>query len=183
MGAGLSACATCDGFFFKGQEVLVVGGGDSAMEEANFLTRFCTRVTVVHRRDKLRASPIMARRAQENPKIVFLWDSEPVALLGEKRLSAVRLQNVKTGQQSERKTGGMFYAIGHRPNTDFLKGTLEMDANGYLIVHDQTHTKIPGVFAAGDVRDHRYRQAITAAGMGCMAALDVQHYLETLVHA
>ncbi|MBI4575784.1 MAG: thioredoxin-disulfide reductase [Planctomycetes bacterium] len=179
MGHGLSACATCDGFFFKGREVLVVGGGDSAMEEGTFLTRFATRVTIIHRRDRLRASRIMQERARRNPRMGFLWNTEVTALLGEERLTGVRLRDVTNGREREESTGGLFYAIGHRPNTAVFRGWLDMDEKGYLVVEDSTRTRVPGVFAAGDVRDARYRQAVSAAGLGCMAALDAERFLES----
>lgn len=190
MGHGVSACATCDGFFFRDKEVVVVGGGDSALEEANFLTRFCTRVTVIHRRDALRASKIMQDRAFANPKIEFIWDTGIEDIKGTKEtgVEAVVLKNLKTGEVTEMPTQGFFTAIGHKPNTDIFAGQLDMDEAGYLLVEPGTsHTKLPGVFACGDVQDKRYRQAITAAGSGCMAAMDAEKYLETqeaaLAHA
>lgn len=182
-GKGVSACATCDGFFFKGKEVAVVGGGDSAMEESLFLTKFATKVTVIHRRDELRASKIMQDRARANPKINFIWDTAVVEVLGVSagHVTGVRLKNLKTGAESELKTDGLFAAIGHDPNTGFLKGQLEVDAKGYLVTKPgTTATAIPGVFAAGDVADFRYRQAVTAAGTGCMAAIDAEKYIESL---
>jgi thioredoxin reductase (NADPH) len=181
MGFGVSACATCDGAFFKDKEVLVVGGGDTAVEEATFLTRFCTKVTIVHRRDQLRASKIMQDRARRNPKMAFIWDSVIEEIRGEPRtgVSSARLKNVNTGAVCEIKADGVFIAIGHQPNTALFQGQLDMDDLGYLRVRPgSTYTKIDGVFAAGDVADRVYRQAVTAAGTGCMAALDAERWLE-----
>jgi thioredoxin reductase (NADPH) len=186
MGFGVSACATCDGFFFRGKQVMIVGGGDTAMEEALFLTRFATLVTVVHRRDTLRASKIMQDRARANPKIAFLWNSEVIEVLGaeEGKLRGVVLRNLETGAVEERATDGLFIAIGHQPNTEFLRGQLEMDARGYLkVVPGTPRTAIDGVYAAGDVADPTYRQAVTAAGTGCMAAIEAERWLEAQAHA
>lgn len=177
-GKGVSACATCDAFFFKGKDVAVVGGGDTAMEESNFLTKFADHVTLIHRRDKLRASKIMQEKTKANPKISFLWDSAVSDVLGDKNVEGVMVQNVKTGQVMKLPVTGLFVAIGHEPNTSLFKSQIETDSRGYIKVHDGTKTNVEGVFAAGDVVDHRYRQAVTAAGMGCEASLDAERYLE-----
>ena len=178
MGHGVSTCATCDGYFFRGKELVVVGGGDSAMEESTFLTKFATRVSVAHRRDTLRASKIMQDRASKNEKITFSWNSAVEEVLGGSVVTGVRLRNVASGGTSELKTAGLFVAIGHTPNTGLFMGQVEMDAKGYILTKNGTHTNVPGVFAAGDVQDPKYRQAVTAAGSGCMAAIDAERFLE-----
>jgi thioredoxin reductase (NADPH) len=179
-GYGVSSCATCDGFFFKGKELVVVGGGDSAMEEATFLTKFASKVSVVHRRDKLRASKIMQDRAMKNEKITFVWNSVVEDVLGQDVVTGVRIRNVVTGKVWDLSCAGFFLAIGHRPNTALLTGRLKMNGAGYIVTNHGTATDVPGVFAAGDVQDSHYRQAITAAGTGCMAAMDAERFLEAI---
>jgi thioredoxin reductase (NADPH) len=179
IGHGLSTCATCDGFFFRGKEIAVVGGGDSAIEEASFLTKFASKVTLIHRRDSFRASKIMQDRALNNPKIEMLWNTAVTDIVGKDQLESISLKNTVTGAESSMNVAGLFIAIGHRPNTDVFKGVIDMEDSGYLITRpDSTYTNIEGVFACGDVKDHVYRQAITAAGSGCMAAIDTERWLE-----
>ena len=178
LGHGLSTCATCDGFFFRGHEIAVVGGGDSALEEAIFLTKFASKVTVIHRRDHLRASKIMQERAFKNERIEFLWNHTVVDLVGNQKLEGAVVRHAQTGEERTIALGGLFVAIGHRPNTDLFRGILTMDDDGYLVTNVGTATNIDGVFASGDVQDHVYRQAVTAAGSGCMAAIDTERWLE-----
>jgi thioredoxin reductase (NADPH) len=180
MGSGVSTCATCDGFFYRGKKVIVVGGGDSAMEEANFLTKFATEVRIVHRRNELRASKIMQDRAKDNEKITWSLNKTPVEVISDgNKVTGLKVRDNETGQEEVLEADGIFVAIGHRPNTEFLNGQVETDEMGYIVVKPgTTETNIPGVFACGDVQDHKYRQAITAAGTGCMAALDCERFLE-----
>jgi thioredoxin reductase (NADPH) len=178
-GRGVTACATCDGFFFKNKDVVVIGGGDTAMEEALFLTRYVNHVTLTHRRDAFRASKIMQERVRKNPKINVLMESEVIDVLGDNAVTGVRIRNTRTGEEMSLEVQGVFLAIGHQPNTELFKGIINMDEVGYIVPVEHTMTNIPGVFAAGDVTDHRYRQAVTAAGDGCRAAIDLERWLES----
>jgi thioredoxin reductase (NADPH) len=180
VGRGVSYCATCDGFFFKTKELMVVGGGDSALQEGLFLTKFASKVQVVHRRDALRAGYVLQERARKNEKLSFIWNSVVLQVLGDKAVRAVRLKNVQTGEESEKPVDGVFVYIGHIPNTDIFKGKLNMDEEGYLMVDGKLHTNIPGVFAAGEVHDKWFRQAIVSSGYGCMAAMETEKYLASL---
>ena len=182
IGHGVSTCATCDGFFFRNHTIAVVGGGDSAVEEATFLTKFADKVILIHRRDELRASKIMQDRALSNPKIEMLWNHAVVEVQGDTKLTGLRVRNTQTGEESDLGVTGLFVAIGHRPNTDLFRGQLALDDEGYLVTGPGTATDVPGVFASGDVQDHTYMQAITAAGSGCMAAIDAERWLEANVH-
>ena len=184
IGRGVSSCATCDGFFFSGKEIAVIGGGDSAMEEATFLTRFASKVTLIHRRDEFRASKIMLDRARSNSKIAFMTDTvvDDVLDVSKQEVTSLRLRNMKSGESWDFPTSAMFLGIGHIPNAKIFEGQLETDADGYLVTHKNVFTKVPGVYACGDVQDRRYRQAITAAGTGCMAALEAEKYLEEKGH-
>ena len=183
LGYGVSTCATCDGFFHRGGNIAVVGGGDTAVEEATFLTKFAESVTIIHRRKELRASKVMQDRAFANPKIHFVWDSVVTDVLGDTKVEGLRIRNLVSSEESTLAASGLFVAIGHAPTTDLFAGQLDMDDNGYLITHDGTRTNIEGVFASGDVQDHVYRQAVTAAGSGCMAAIDAERWLEAHPHA
>lgn len=180
IGGGVSSCAVCDGAFFKGKRAVVVGGGDTAMEDANYLTHHCAEVVVIHRRDSLRASKIMQDRAFKNPKIRFIWNGEVADVLGETAVTGVRIRNTVTGELFDHETDALFVAIGHRPNTELFAGQIDLDEKGYVVLKHENSTSVPGVFAAGDVHDTRYRQAITAAGSGCRATMDAEHYLAAL---
>ena len=183
MGKGVSNCAVCDGFFFRGKKVAVVGGGDTAVEEATFLTKFASSVQVIHRRDQLRASAALKKEATENPKISFVWDSAVTDVLGEGKVRGVRVRNLKTGTESDLPVDGLFVAIGYDPNTEIFRGQLELDSNGYIVVRNHTESSVPGVFVAGDVHDFRYRQAITAAADGCKALIDAEKFVKQKLEA
>ncbi len=179
-GKGVSACAVCDGFFFKDKNVAVVGGGDTAMREVNYLSKICSKVTVIHRRDSLKAQPALQTLVKSKPNVDFVYNSEVIEVLGQEKITGVKLKNTQNGEISELALDGLFIAIGHKPNTEFLKGQIELDEKGYVVVHEETRTSVEGVFTAGDVSDHKYRQAVTAAGAGCKATFDVEEYLENL---
>ena len=178
MGKGVSNCAVCDGFFFRGKKVAVVGGGDTAMEEANFLTKFASQVQIIHRRDQLRASAALRKETLANPKISFIWDSVVTGVIGDTKVRGVKIKNLKTGKESELPLDGLFVAIGYDPNTEMLKGQVELDPKGYVAIRNETESSVPGVFVAGDVHDFRYRQAITAAADGCKALLDAEKFVK-----
>ena len=180
LGKGVSSCAVCDGFFFKGKDVIVVGGGDTAMREAQYLSKVCKSVTVIHRRDSLKAQSALVKLVKSKPNVKFVWNTTIEEFIGQDKVEKVRLKNTQDQKASEMVIDGVFVAIGHKPNTQFLKGQVELDEKGYILVHDETYTSVEGVFVAGDVSDHKYRQAVTAAGMGTKAALDVEEYLENL---
>lgn len=180
IGKGVSSCAVCDGFFFKDKNVIVVGGGDTAMREAAYLAKLCKKVTVVHRRDQLKAQIALQELVKSKPNVEFVWNSEVVEVLGEEKVTGVKLKNAQSGEVKEMAIDGVFIAIGHKPNTGFLKGQIDLDEKGYVVVKDETTTSVEGVFSAGDVSDHRYRQAVTAAGAGCKATMDVEEYLENV---
>ena len=180
-GKGVSACAVCDGFFFKEKNVAVVGGGDTAMREVNYLSKICAKVIVIHRRDQLRAQSALQDLVKSKPNVDFIFNSEMIEVLGQEKVTGVKLKNTQNGQISELPIDGLFIAIGHKPNTDFLKGQVELDEKGYVVVHNETQTSVEGVFSAGDVSDYKYRQAVTAAGAGCKATFDVEEYLENKV--
>ena len=179
-GRGVSACAVCDGFFFKGKNVAVVGGGDTAMREVNYLSKICSKVTVIHRREELRAQSALQELVKSKPNVKFVFNSEVVEALGQEKLTGVKIKNIQSGEISELQLDGLFIAIGHKPNTDFLKGQIDLDEKGYIKVINETNTSVEGVFSAGDVSDHKYRQAVTAAGAGCKATFDAEEYLENL---
>lgn len=180
IGKGVSSCAVCDGFFFKDKNVVVVGGGDTAMREAQYLSKICKNVTVIHRRDSLRAQPALVELIKSKPNVKFIFNAVIDEVLGQEKVTGVKIKNTQNGEISQSQLDGLFIAIGHKPNTDFLKGQIKLDEKGYVVVENETHTKIPGVFVAGDVADYHYRQAVTAAGAGCKAAMDVEEYLENL---